>query len=192
MRYKPEHKEETHRRIVETASQEFRAQGFEGVGIAKLMSVLNLTHGGFYAHFADKEALVAEASVLALDQSLDYMRAAFEQGGFPAVFSYYLSEGHRDHPTLGCPLPTLSAEVARHSLPMREEFTKKLMEVFETLAAQMPGQTLAEKRASVYAMFSTMVGAILLARAVSDNQLSKAILTSTHHQLLSLINEKVD
>lgn len=82
MRYKPEHKEKTHRRIVETAAKEFRTYGFEGIGIPALMGALDLTHGGFYAHFADKEALVAEASTLALQQSLDTMLAALEAGGF--------------------------------------------------------------------------------------------------------------
>ncbi len=86
MRYQTQHKEEeTHSQIVETASQQFRAHGFEAVGIAKLMAILHLTHGGFYAHFADKEALISEAGIAALDQSLSTMLAGLEAGGFPAT-----------------------------------------------------------------------------------------------------------
>ena len=126
MRYKPQHKEETHQKIVEAASKQFRAHGFEGVGIPKLMGALNLTHGGFYAHFADKEELVAEASVAALDQSLEAMLAGLKSHGFPAVLDYYLSEEQRDHPDAACMLPSLSAELARRPVSSRDAFTEKL------------------------------------------------------------------
>ena len=192
MPYKPEHKEKTHRRIVEAASKEFRTDGFEGIGIAKLMGVLELTHGGFYAHFADKEALVAEASVAALDQSLETMLGVLESGGFPALLDYYLSEGHRDHPALGCPLPALSAEVARRPASSRDAFTKKLSEVFQSIAEQMPGRTPALKTEKVIVMLSAMVGAISLARAVSDPVLSKTILHSARTYLLPFIEEAND
>jgi TetR/AcrR family transcriptional repressor of nem operon len=189
MPYTPEHKETTHRRIVETAAQEFRANGFEGVGIATLMGALKLTHGGFYAHFADKEGLVAEASVAALDQSLATMLSGLEAGGFPVMLDYYLSEGHRDHPELGCPLPSLSAEMARRPSSSRDAFTKKLVQVFDAIADRMPGRTRDEKAEKVIAMFSSLVGAVSLARAVSDPELSKAILRSTRDTLLRLIED---
>ena len=192
MRYKPEHKEETHRRIVETASREFRSHGFEGVGIAKLMGELHLTHGGFYAHFADKEELVAESCALVLDQMLQRLLAALETGGIAAILDFYLSEDHRDHPADGCLLPTLAAEVARHSPASREAFTRKLSELFDALAERMPGQTLKHKRTNVYVMFAAMAGAVSLARAVSDASLSKNILDSTHEHLLRLFKEEAD
>ena len=190
MRYRPEHKEATHRRIVKAASEEFRSHGFEGVGIAKLMGDLKLTHGGFYAHFADKEALVAESSTLALQQSLDTMLAALDTGGVPAMLDLYLSEAHRDNPALGCPLPTLTAEVARHSLSSREAFTGKLSEVLDAVAEYVPGQTGTLKHANTYALFAAMAGAVSLARAVSDPVLSKAILDSTRQNLLCSIKDR--
>lgn len=189
MRYKPEHKDETRKRIVESASKQFRAHGFEEVGVAKLMGNLNLTHGGFYAHFADKEELVAEASTFALEQSLEMMLSALRAGGFPAMLEMYLSEGHRDHPAEGCPLPALSGDIARHSASTREAFTKKLNELFDAVSDCMPGQTRQEKRAKFYAVLSSLMGAVALARAVSDTELSKAILGSVREELLDLIEK---
>ena len=189
MRYKPEHKEQTHQKIVETASKEFRAHGFEGVGIAKLMGVLELTHGGFYAHFADKEALVAEASVFALDQRLEMMLDLVKTDGIEAVITYYLSEGHRDQPEIGCLLPALSAEVARHSPVVRETFTKKLWGIFEAFAEFMPGETDTERIEQVGVIFASMVGAITLSRAVSDPVMSETILRSTQEHLFQFVKK---
>ena len=190
MRYKPEHKEETHRKIVETASREFRTHGFEGVGIAKLMGTLNLTHGGFYAHFADKEALVAESLTLAMEQSLNKMLAALERGGMTALLDFYLSEGHRDQAAVGCPVPTLAAEVARRAVPSRDAFTEKLSGLFEAISQHLPGTPASQKYAKATAVFAAMTGAVSLARAVSDPELSRTILESTRRQVLDLVNEE--
>ncbi len=191
MRYKDEHKIETHQRIVESASKEFRTHGFEKVGIAKLMGALDLTHGGFYAHFADKEELIAESFALALDQSLDAMLVALEAGGFPALLDFYLSENHLDHPALGCPLPALSAEVARRSPSTRKAFTEKLSEVFDAIAEHLFETTYSQKRAKVSFMFAAMAGAVSLARASTDPSLSKTILESTREYLLNLVKEEL-
>lgn len=191
MRYKPGHKQETHRRIVETAAKEFRAHGIDGIGIADLMSAANLTHGGFYSHFADKEDLVAQASVLAMSESLDRMLSALEQGGFPALLDLYLSEGHRDAPDMGCPLPLLSAEIARRTLVSRDAFTKKLAEIFGAIAERMPGTTDTEKAEKARFLLVALTGAVSLARAVSDPGLSNAILTSTRAHLSDLVQEKI-
>ena len=190
MRYKPQHKEETRRRIIEAASREFRTHGFEGVGIAKLMGALNLTHGGFYAHFADKEGLADEALALALGQSLAAMLTALDAGGFPAMLDYYLGAGHRDHPALGCPLPALAAEVARRSLPSREAFTGRLSEILDAVAEHMPGATRSQQRAKVSFLFAAMSGAVSLARAVSDPDMSKTILEATRENLLAFVERE--
>ena len=188
MRYPSEHKKETHKRIIESASQEFRTKGFEGVGIASLMGTLNLTHGGFYAHFADKEALVSEASVVAMEQSLETMLDKVESGGIPALLVYYLSEGHRDSPQWGCPLPALCAEIARRPLPSRDAFTQKLREVFTAIAAYMPGEFPEQRLEKVQVMFATMTGAVALARALSDPVVSASMLYSTQKYLLRFID----
>ncbi|BDI29120.1 TetR family transcriptional regulator [Capsulimonas corticalis] len=192
MRYKPKHKEETHQRIVDAASKEFRAHGFEGVGIAKLMRALGLTHGGFYAHFADKEDLVDEALAFAMDQSLENMLSALKAGGYPAMFEYYLSEMHRDHPAFGCPLPALAAEVSRRPPSSRGAFTKKLVEIQNDLAERIPGKTPERRLEKASVVLASMAGAVSLARAVSDPVLSQSILRSTQEHLLRLIEAADD
>src|SRR5258708_36181676 len=89
MRYKDDHKDKTHAKIVERASQEFREHGFEGIGIASLMSKLGLSHGGFYAHFEDKEDLKDQAMEHAFCQSFDIASDALRRGGVPAYIEHY-------------------------------------------------------------------------------------------------------
>ncbi|MBC8137490.1 MAG: TetR/AcrR family transcriptional regulator [Fibrella sp.] len=190
MRYKPEHKEETRRRIVASAAKEFRTHGFESVGIANLMGALNLTHGGFYAHFADKEGLVAESVTLALKENLAVMLPGLKSGGLPALITYYLSEEHRDQPFSGCPLPALAAEIARRPPASRDAFTEELSEVFDAVALHMLGDTDEQRRASVCFLFASMAGAVSMARAVSDDGLSKTILESAREHLLRLFPEE--
>ena len=69
MRYTKDHKQETHARIVKKASVKLRERGAHGIGVADLMKEAGLTHGGFYAHFASREALVVEAFVYAMERS---------------------------------------------------------------------------------------------------------------------------
>ena len=187
MRYKPEHKQETRRRIVESAAKEFRTHGFEGSSIAKLMETLHLTHGGFYAHFADKEELVADATVFALSKNLEIMLAGLQEGGFTALLDYYLSESHRDNPASGCPLPSVVAELARRPPLSRDNFTTTLQKVFDAISEQMPGATQARKQEKVQVLFATLTGAVALSRAVSDPVLSKSLLTSARNHLLHFI-----
>jgi TetR/AcrR family transcriptional repressor of nem operon len=185
MRYKQEHKEITHARIVDAAAREFRTQGFDGLGIASLMAALNLTHGGFYAHFENKEDLIAEAMQAALRQSTDTMIAALKAGGVAAFLAYYLSEGHRDHPELGCPVPPLAAEVARRYSATREAFDQELSRGFDALAEYMPGANPDQRRRNAYALFAGMVGGVALARAISDTSVSTEVLDATRRQLLA-------
>ena len=137
--------------------------------------------------FDDKENLVTESAVFALNESLEAMLAVLQEGGIPMLLGYYLSEAHRDHPECGCPLPSVTAEVARRPSASRERFTNKLSEVFDTLAEHLPGSTPAQRQAKVRVMFASMSGAIALARAVTDPVLSQAILESTREYLLSLM-----
>ena len=187
MRYEPTHKEKTRKNIVETASREFRAHGFEGVGIAQIMQTLRLTHGGFYAHFKDKDQLVAESSVHALEESLTRMLEGLAEGGFPMLLEAYLSEDNRDHPEAGCPLPALSADVARAEPGPRAAFTAKLGDVFQQISGHMPGATAARREEKVLVLFATLCGAVSLARAVSNPAMSARLLAGTKQHLLSFV-----
>jgi TetR/AcrR family transcriptional regulator, transcriptional repressor for nem operon len=189
MRYKSDHKETTRRKIVESASREFRTHGLEGVGVANLMKVSGLTHGGFYAHFADKETLISETTVFALQERLAAMLEALELGGFPALLEMYLSQRHRDHPEFGCPLAALAAEMARHPEPTKDAFTMQLRTVFDALAEHMPAKTAKQRSSMASFVLTSMAGAVAVARAVSDEVLSQSILESTRTHLLRLGKE---
>ena len=166
-------------RIVEVAAKLFRERGFEGIGVADLMKFAGLTHGGFYGHFASKEDLMAQACARAMEGSLDAMHQVAELGGenaLSAVASAYLSPAHRDGPGEGCALAALGAEAARHGPPVREAFTQGVRSLVDMLARLLPGKFKRAKRERAVAIFASMVGALVLARAVDDAELSEEVL----------------
>ena len=168
-------------RIVEVAARLFRERGFEGIGVAELMKFAGLTHGGFYGHFASKEDLMAQACARALGGSLDAMHQVAERSGenaLSAVASAYLSPAHRDGPGEGCALAALGAEAARHGPPVREAFTQGVRSLVDMLTRLLPGKSKRAKRERAVAIFASMVGAIVLARAVNDDELSEEVLQS--------------
>ncbi len=132
MRYSPEHKASTRRRIVDGAAAALRARGLAGVGVADLMREAGLTHGGFYAHFASKDALVAEAIDAAGEQSVRNLRKVVKRAGpepaFKAIVDAYLSTAHRDGPESGCALAALGAELARESPAARRALSRAARE----------------------------------------------------------------
>ena len=123
MRYSREHKQETHDRIVRKASVRLREKGAHGIGVADLMKEAGLTHGGFYAHFDSREALVIEAFNYAMDRSTDRWRRMAEQTPpekrFASIVETYLTALHRDDPGHGCAVPTLGPEIAREGAKAR-------------------------------------------------------------------------
>lgn len=188
MRYPPHQKAETHKQIVEVASREFRAHGLEGIGIADVMGRAGLTAGGFYAHFKDRDALVAEATERAAEQSLRRLaEAAASRPGreVEAMLDFYLSPEHRDDPGRGCLLPALGSEMSRQSSVVREAFTRSLAVNLNKVASFMPGTDVKTRRAQAMAFMSGMAGAVLLARAVEDAKLSNVLLGAVRSQLLS-------
>src|SRR5712692_7310796 len=106
MRYSAQHKRQTHERLVKKAAEQFRRRGLQGVGIAKLMGGLGLTHGGFYAHFENKSELVAAAARKVFKDAQAHVEAAAAAAPkgteLTAIISDYLSAGHRDNTTQGC------------------------------------------------------------------------------------------
>src|SRR5690242_12233546 len=150
MRYSREHKQETHERIVRKASVRLREKGAHGIGVADLMKEAGLTHGGFYAHFDSREALVIEAFNYAMDRSTERWRklaeqtppekrfAAIVEKRFAAIVESYMTEIHRDDPGHGCAIPTLGPEIARESAKTRKAFAARLDEMIEMMADQVP------------------------------------------------------
>lgn len=172
MRYSSNHKAETRRRIIGEASRRFRKDGVEGTGLVPLMKALGLTHGGFYAHFASKDALVQASLEAAATESLERWPEPQDTEQLRAFVASYLSPQHRDQPGEGCALPTLSAELGLRGAPSETSDS-----IVQRMAARLEGCELRGAAADrgIVAL-AAMVGAITLARAVADEATSERIL----------------
>jgi TetR/AcrR family transcriptional regulator, transcriptional repressor for nem operon len=178
VRYPRGHKEKTREQIVETAARAFREGGVAGTGIGELMGRAGLTHGGFYAHFPSKDALVGEACDCAVEQSWAQMHELVSQapaGEELATFiRAYVSRTHRDDPGAGCLMPSLGSEMPRQAPEVRAAFTAQIRRVLQNVEALLPPTPDREDRAITLA--AGMAGAVLLARAVDDPALSDRVL----------------
>jgi TetR/AcrR family transcriptional regulator, transcriptional repressor for nem operon len=180
VRYSKEHKQETHARIVRKASVRLREKGAHGVGVADLMKEAGLTHGGFYAHFASREALVIEAFNYAMDRATDRWRKLAEETPpekrLAAIVESYLTTIHRDDPGHGCAVPTLGPDIAREGAKARKAFAARLDEMIEMMADQVPELPRKAARQQAIAALSTMVGALVLSRVAGTGEFSAEIL----------------
>jgi TetR/AcrR family transcriptional repressor of nem operon len=168
-------------RIIEVAAKLFRKRGFDGIGVSDLMKSAGLTHGGFYGHFASKEDLMAQACGRAMEDSLGVLQQAAQQGGenaFSTIASAYLTRAHRDQPDEGCVLAALGAEAARRGSPVRGAFTQGVRSMVDALTRLAPGRSKRLKRERALVTVASMVGALVLARAVDDAELSDEVLQS--------------
>jgi TetR/AcrR family transcriptional regulator, transcriptional repressor for nem operon len=181
MKVSREEAAQSRERIIEVAARLFRERGFDSIGVVDLMKFAGLTHGGFYRHFASKEDLMAQASARALEDSLDASHLVIERGGenaLSAIASAYLSPAHRDRPGEGCALAALGAEAARHGPSVRGAFTQGVRSLVDMLTRLLPSKSKRAKREQALAILASMVGALVLARAVDDAELSEEVLQS--------------
>ncbi len=188
MRYSREHKQETHARIVKKASVRLRERGAHGIGVADLMKDAGLTHGGFYAHFDSREALVIEAFAYAMDRSTERWRKLAEQTPpdrrLAGIVESYLTPLHRDDPGRGCAIPALSAEIARESPKTRKAFAAKLEQMIGMIAEQIPGVPRKTARKQAMASLATMMGTLVLARVAGSGEFSDDILDAGREAVL--------
>ena len=188
MRYSREHKLETHARIVKKASVRLREKGAHGIGVADLMKEAGLTHGGFYAHFDSREALVIEAFAYAMDRSTERWRKLSEQTPpdkrLAVIVDSYLTTVHRDDPGHGCAVPTLGAEIARESPKTRKVFAAKLEQMVDMLAEQIPALPRKAARKQAEATLATMMGTLVLARIAGNGEFSDEILAAGREAVL--------
>jgi TetR/AcrR family transcriptional repressor of nem operon len=189
MRYSREHKQETHARIVRKASVRLREKGAHGVGVADLMKEAGLTHGGFYAHFDSREALVIEAFAYAMDRSMEHWRKAIEQISpdkrLAMIVDAYLTPVHRDDPGHGCAVPTLGAEIARESPKTRKAFAAKLEQMIDMMAEQIPDVSGKAARKRAAATLATMMGTLVLSRVAGTSEFSDEILAAGRESALA-------
>ena len=179
MRVSREQAARNRERILDAAAQLFRERGFEGIGVADLMKEAGLTHGGFYGHFSSKDDLIAQASARELTRSLAYWstvggRASGDR--LSAIAAVYLTSRHRDNPGAGCVLAALGPDVSRQGPAVRRTVTDYVRSVCDLLTKLVPGKSKAARRQKAMGTYATLVGAMVLARAVDDRALSQEIL----------------
>lgn len=182
MKVSKEQMAENRDRILDTAAKLFRERGFDGIGVADLMAAAGFTHGGFYGHFASKEDLMAQASARALKKgqaSWENFAARTKDQPLATLQASYLSTKHRDQPGAGCLMAALGAEAARQNGPLRQAITEGVRSMADLMARLMPGRSKAARHRKALAAYASMVGALVLARAVDDPALSEEILQAT-------------
>ncbi|MFZ6759606.1 TetR/AcrR family transcriptional regulator [Undibacterium sp. Ji50W] len=181
-------KEITHQRIVEVAARAIRRSGYAGTGVADIMKEAGLTHGGFYSHFASREALLAEAAdragAEAVAVSMQIAAAVPPERALQALVQAYLSKEHVDSIEYGCPVSALGSEMPRQAPEVRRAATRRIKEMIDVVARQLPdwGQPGAHEQALM--VVATMVGTLLLARAVDDARLSESFLDAAREKLV--------
>jgi len=182
----PTRKELSHGRIVDVASKAIRRGGYRGVGVADIMKEAGLTHGGFYAHFESRDALVVEAMAKAGQENIASLTKVVERrvakGGtrFQALVETYLHEAHMERIENGCVIAALSSEMTRQEDVVREEARRCVSAMMALVQASLPDGV---DDSEAPAITATMVGALQLARALGGKD-GSAILAQTRQALL--------
>lgn len=172
----------TRRRILRAAAAAFREHGVDQVGVRDVMKRAGLTRGGFYFHFADKDALLAEATREAAQSNaarhLSWVEGAPKGRELQAFVESYLSEEHRDHPERGCVVAALGGDIGRGNARQRKALTEGIDVSLERIATYLPGATPTERRANADLLMSSMAGVLMVSRALSDRPRSDALLAA--------------
>jgi TetR/AcrR family transcriptional repressor of nem operon len=192
MRYSQTHKDDTHQRLLKIAADVLRKKGPDGLGVAQVMKAAGLTHGGFYAHFKSKDALLAETVGAVFERVAkrwDRMMNGMEpEAALDAYLSHYLSTSHRDNPANGCPVVALNSDLPRQSLSFRRAFDEGVKSMRGNLAARMAAAGIKDATALAPAILASMVGAVALSRTISDTSLSDEVLSSTLREIRQRLN----
>ncbi|HZW21810.1 TetR/AcrR family transcriptional regulator [Noviherbaspirillum sp.] len=180
-------KQDSYERILDAAARAVRSNGFAGVGVADVMREAGLTHGGFYAHFKSRDALLAKAlehagrgSAESISRRIDAQK---EKGGSPfrALVERYLSDWHLAFPEAGCAVAALSSEMPRQCDDVREAARDRVRSLVAMVRDALPPGT---DDAAALTVASTMVGALQLARTLGNNAQGKALLAANRNALL--------
>jgi TetR/AcrR family transcriptional repressor of nem operon len=186
MRYEKGHKDTTHKHVVEVASKHFRKNGIEGASIKDLMGDAGLTHGGFYSHFDSKQQLLQQALAQALTQTRSTLSKAGESDGIEGVIRQYLGRSHCDKAETGCAFAALAQEIGRQDKGTRTILADELQAYIDVIAHHIGGTDKNVGHTKALQIFSLMIGALQLARAVPDADYSDHILKSAGEAVRSL------
>ena len=179
-------KEETHERIVAAAARALRRRGYAGVGVADVMKEAGLTHGGFYAHFDSRDALIVEALERAGRESADAVNRAVEQraadgvSAFRSLVETYLADRHLSSLDTGCPVAALGCDMPRQPEAVREASALRVQRLIAGVRAVLPHAP----RAAAAVVAATLVGSLQLARALGDNAEGRAVLAAARKALV--------
>ena len=177
MRYGTEHKQATRRRIIETAGRRLKRDGIDGSGVATLMADAGLTNGAFYAHFASKDNLVADAVAEQLrGQREHYSTGPSGRDGVELMVREYLSAAHRDNPQDGCPSAALLAEIGRSGEATKRAYTEGLLAIADEIAGRLAPDDPPSARGTTLALFALLIGTLQLSRALTDRRLADEVL----------------
>ena len=188
MRVSRDQAEKNRQTVINVASQLFREHGFDGIGLKDLMEAAGLTQGAFYKQFASKGDLAAQASARALESATRRWSAAADanpQDPLGAVIAFYLSTGHREERGDGCPVVALGSDAARQGEDVKASFEvgiRKYLEMLEHWVGKPDADASAVK---AMAVLSTMVGAMVLSRAINNKRLSKRLLHAAAEDVLA-------
>jgi TetR/AcrR family transcriptional repressor of nem operon len=185
-------KQASHKRIVDAAAAQIRRDGVDAVRVSDLMREAGLTHGGFYRHFGSREELIDAA----IDQALADGSRQTEAGedadprALGKVIDGYVSKAHRDNPEMGCGVAALPADVSRSGSPARAAYGRQVRRYIDRLVGLIRGADADAKRDEAVMMLSALVGALSMARAVEDPELSDEILAATARALHRRVDQE--
>lgn len=179
----------TRQRIVKTAARQFRKHGIDGISVADVMAKAGLTHGGFYKHFASKQALATEALRWALAAGREDLAAVAEAAPrgkrLKALVEAYLSMAHRDSTEQGCAIAALSSGAARLDMPARQAINEGFEALATLVATQFAGSNDRSSLERARVLLATMVGALTISRTIDDRKLAEELLRSTRDAVLA-------
>jgi TetR/AcrR family transcriptional repressor of nem operon len=178
--------EENRQKVIDVASRLFREHGFDGIGLKELMKGAGLTQGAFYKQFASKADLAAQASTRAMENG--YRRWADAAASNPedpldAVIAFYLSSAHRAERMNGCPIAALGSDAARQDVDVKASFEAGIRQDLAMLERCIGASAGAAPARRAMAALSTMVGAVILSRAVNDTDLAQRFLDAAADQV---------
>lgn len=176
-RYSTDHKEKTRAAIVDAAAERIRSGGFDALGVASIMAEAGLTHGGFYAHFSSRDALLAAAVTRLFEKACEtvgWFEQKYGDAGLEKYVDFYLSPRHRDDVERGCPIPALSGDAQRAAPQVKAAFEAGLDKLAERLGQMIPK---GGKKAAL-ALFGEMVGVLSLSRTIGDAKQSGELLAA--------------
>jgi TetR/AcrR family transcriptional repressor of nem operon len=195
MRYEAGHKEKTRDKVLKAAAKAMRARGPARLAVASVMSQAGLTHGGFYAHFDSKDALVAATISQMFEQARErFWRQAQDLPPAQALNAYidfYLSEAHRDSRTSGCPMPVLAGDLPRLSSAARARFAQGVASLTKAIAQRAEQLELKESEPLARSVVAELVGALSLARAEPNIECSNAMLAASRKLIKERLNLSV-